>query len=80
MSGGPTHAEPSREPEIFRGSVFPDLFFVGGGCALLGGVVGFVVGSMLHPFFEIDPSQWGHWAAQYAAVFGVALVLFGHAW
>jgi hypothetical protein len=64
-----------RDPAIFRGPVFPDLFYVGAGCYVLGNIAGFFVGSLLHPFVDIDPTTWGRWAAGYAGVFGVALVL-----
>lgn len=65
-----------RDPEIFRGPILPDLFFVGAGCFFLGGIAGFVVGSLLGPFVRGDPNDWARWAANYAGVFGVALVLF----
>jgi hypothetical protein len=62
--------------EILRGPLLPDLLLVAGGFYALGNICGFFVGALLHPFFGVDATTWGRWAAGYAGVFGLALVLF----
>jgi hypothetical protein len=74
----PQSPVPMPGSSLFSGPVLPDVEKAAAAGVTLGGVAGFVVVSMIYPLSQVQKIlMWSTYSGMLAAVFGVALVLFG---
>lgn len=68
------------EPNFFTGPLLSDAERAAAAGATLGGVGGFFISSLRHSMQEVEQIlMWTAYSAALVSFFGVALVLFGHA-
>ncbi len=68
--------EMAPQPELYEGPILEDLAKAAGTGGAVGGVAGFMLGSLFHAVRPVDPLKIGSWGAGLMSTFGVWIVLW----
>lgn len=70
------NGEMGPQPELYEGPILEDLAKAAGTGGAVGGVAGFMLGSLFHAVRPVDPLKVGSWGAGLMSTFGVWIVLW----